>query len=264
MKRIFIIAITVSAIFTSCKKEKIAAYNSNVKASLSVEFDNIVGSSDLQLSTGNYTNASGEAYKITTLKYFVSNFVFTKTDGTIYTVPQDSCYFLIDESKPATMEPVMQVPEGEYASVSFMLGVDSVRNTMDISKRTGNLDPTGTAAGMYWSWNSGYIFFKIEGTSPASTLTGNIFQYHIGLFGGYTTKTINNLRTITQDLTARGVPKVKAGKGTNIHLTVDAAKVFTGTSNISIATNAAVHGSAFSANIANNYVTMFKHDHTEN
>jgi hypothetical protein len=117
---------------------------------------------------------------------------------------------------------------------------------------------------MYWSWNSGYIFFKMEGTSPVSTQNGNIFQYHIGLFGGYTAPTINNLKTITLDLTARGTAKIKATKSANIHLLVDIMKVFNGTTNISIAKNSVVMVSPFSATIANNYVNMFSHNHTEN
>ncbi|MDE3126315.1 MAG: hypothetical protein KGK14_12420 [Bacteroidota bacterium] len=264
MKYTFLSLIVLVIFFTSCKKDITPEYNSSATGQLSVEFDNVVGNQDLQLNTGVYTNASGETFKLTLLKYFVSNFILTKTDGTTYIVPQDSCYFLIDESSPNTTIPKLRVPEGEYSKLSFVLGVDSLRNTVDISKRTGVLDPAGTAAGMYWSWNSGYIFFKMEGTSPVSTQNGNIFQYHIGLFGGYTAPTINNLKTITLDLTARGTAKIKATKSANIHLLVDIMKVFNGTTNISIAKNSVVMVSPFSATIANNYVNMFSHNHTEN
>lgn len=264
MKKILFLFSALTIIITSCKKEVAPEYNTSATGQLSIEFDNVVGNQDLQLNTGTYTNASNESFKVTLLKYFVSNFVLTKTDGTTVNIPQDSCYFLIDESIPNSTIPKLKVPEGEYTKLSFVVGVDSLRNTMDISKRTGVLDPAGTAAGMYWSWNSGYIFFKMEGTSPASTQNGNIFQYHIGLFGGYTTPTINNLKTITLDLTARGTAKIKNNKPANIHLLVDVLKVFNGTTNISIAKNAVVMVSPFSANIANNYVNMFSHNHTEN
>ena len=65
---------------------------------------------------------------------------------------------------------------------------------MDVSQRTGVLDPSGAGADMYWTWNSGYIFFKMEGTSPAATGMGNSFMYHIGGFGGYSAPTINNIK----------------------------------------------------------------------
>lgn len=257
----FFIAVVL---FASCKKDSEPAYNTAVKADLSVEFDNIVGGADLQLATGTYTNASGEAFTVTKLKYYVSNFVLTNMDGTQYTVPQDSCYFLIDESDESTHEPVLHVPEGEYKTISFLLGVDSLRSTQDISLRTGVLDPTAEGGDMYWGWNSGYIFFKMEGTSPVSTQTGHAFYYHIGGFGGYSSPTINNIKRITLDLTERGTPKVKAGKETNIHLLVDISKVFTGTANVSIADKSMVMFADYSTVIADNYSNMIRHDHTEN
>lgn len=262
MKRISFYILSIVIFFASCKKDDTSLYNPNVKADLSVEFDNIAGSSDLQLNTGTYTNASGETFKVTKLKYYVSNFILTKTDGTVYTVPQNESYFLIDESDGTEHAPVLKVPEGEYKTLSFVLGVDSLRSTKDISERTGVLDPTAAGGDMYWGWNSGYIFFKIEGTSSASMMGD--FMYHIGGFGGYTSPTINNIKTITLDLTARGIPQVKQGKETNIHLMVDILKVFNGSPNLSIAANPMVMFDPYSTNIANNYTAMFRHDHTEN
>ncbi|MFN3667605.1 MAG: MbnP family protein, partial [Sediminibacterium sp.] len=239
MKRILFASVIL---FASCEKEADNTYNSNLTGNLSVEFDNITGSSDLQLNTATYNNTAGESFKVTKLKYYVSNFSLTKADGSTYTVPQDSCYFLIDESASSSTRPVLKVPEGEYKTLSFVLGVDSLRNTMDVSKRTGVLDPTTSAADMYWGWNSGYIFFKVEGTS--SSANGGNFAYHVGGFGGYSTPTVNNLRKITIDLSARGTAKVKAGKSSNIHLFADLLKAFNGTTNMSFATVAMIHSAA--------------------
>lgn len=264
MKKIFFVFGISALMAASCSKEVADPYNVNIKAPLAIEFDNVVGGSNLQMNTANYTNANNESFKVTMLRYFVSNLVLTRLDGSKYIVPQDSSYFLIDESVTASLTPVIQVPEGEYTKLEFLLGVDSLRNTKDLSQRTGVLDPTGTASGMYWSWNSGYIFFKMEGTSPASTQTNNVFQYHIGLFGGYATSTLNNLKNISIDLSTRGVVKVKSGKTPNVHLLVDAMKLFNGNANVSIATNSVVMASPFSATVANNYQYMFQHDHTEN
>lgn len=263
MKRIIFFAATAVALFSSCKKDDDPLYDSSVKAPLSVEFDNVAGSSDLALNTGVYSNASGENFTVTKLKYYVSNFKLVRTDGTEYVVPKDECYFLIDESDPDTHEPELSVPEGEYTTLTFTVGVDSLKSTADVSQRTGVLDPTGAGADMYWGWNSGYIFYKLEGTSPSSGMGGD-FMYHIGGFGGYSSSTINNIKTITLDLTARGTPKVKAGKETNIHLFVDVLKMFTGSTNLSIAANPMVMFDSYSTNIANNYASMFRHDHTEN
>ena len=239
-------------------------YNPNIKAELSVEFDNVAGSSDLQLNTGSYTNAAGESFKVTKLKYYVSNFKVTNVNGAEYVIPQEESYFLIDESDAGSHEPVLEVPEGEYKTLSFVLGVDSLRNTKDVSQRTGVLDVSGAATDMYWSWNSGYIFFKMDGTSPSITSMGGVFQYHVGGFGGYNTPTTNNLRTITLDLAGRGTPKVKTGKETNIHLFVDVLKALNGTTNMSFAATSMIHSPAAAIPVANNYTSMISHDHTEN
>jgi len=268
MNKVLSLVILASfAFFASCKKDSATPeYNTAQNGSISVEFDNIVGTSDLQLNTGSYTNSSNQVYKVTKLKYFVSNFKFNNIDGSVYTVPQDSSYFLIDESDVNRRLAKLKIPEGEYTSVTFTLGVDSLRNTMDISKRTGDLDVTGVATDMYWSWNSGYIFFKLDGTSTAVTTMGGVFQYHTGGFGGYTSATANNLKTITLNLSARGSAKVKASKtlGVNVHLLVDVNKVFTGTNTISLATTSMVHSITLGVPIAANCASIFSHDHTEN
>ncbi len=267
MKKIISYSFLLTIVFSSCKKENtIPEYNSSLKGKLTVEFDNIVGSQDLQLNTGNYTNSSGQSYKVTKLKYYVSNFKFTNVDGSVYTVPQDSSYFLIEEGNPARQKATFSLPEGDYKAVSYTIGVDSLRNTMNISNRTGDLDVTGAASDMYWSWNSGYIFFKFEGTSPVITGMGSAFQYHVGGFGGYTTATANNLKNVTIDLTARGTGKVKSTKpaGVNLHLFVDLNKVFTGVNTISLATLSMAHSINAGVPIAANLPAIFSHDHTEN
>lgn len=260
---------TALSLLWSCKKENTTpVINEATLAPLSVEFDNIVGAQNLVLNTVNYTNAAGESYNIQVLQYIVSNIKLKKADGTLYTVNPDSSYFLIKEADQATRFAKVKVPEGDYTALTFTLGVDSLRSTMDISKRTGALDPSGGMDdGMYWGWNSGYIFLKMEGISAQAPVdpTGNRkYRYHIGGFGGYSAPTINNIKTITIDLTARGIAQVRSNKQANIHLFADISKVLGGTTTVSIAANPQVMFSDYSVHIANNYAAMFTHDHTEN
>ncbi len=263
----FLVAISASMLFAACKKDNHSP-NSKELVPVSIEFDNIVGGQNLFLNTVNYTNAAGEQFNISLLQYYISNIELRKTDGSIYTVDQDSSYFLIRESDPATRFARFKVPAGDYNQVSFVLGVDSLRSTMDISKRIGVLDPSGGMQdGMYWGWNSGYIFFKLEGISPVAPQDPSgqkKYRYHIGGFGGYSAPTLNNIKTITIDLTASGIAQARKGRNVNIHLLVDIMKVFNGSTTLSIAANPSVMFSDYSINIANNYTTMFYHDHTEN
>lgn len=260
-------AILSTMLFAACKKEKVTAPDTTL-TSMSVEFDNIAGGQNLLLNAVNYTNAAGEQFNVSLLQYYISNIRLRKTDGAYYTVDPDSSYFLINESDPATRFARFKIPVGDYNQLQFVLGVDSLRSTMDISKRTGVLDPSGGHDNsMYWGWNSGYIFFKMEGISAAapSDPTGqHKFRYHIGGFGGYAAPTINNIKTITIDLTRSGIAQARAGRNANIHLMADILKVFNGSTTLSIAANPTVMFSDYSVNIANNYASMFYHDHTEN
>lgn len=267
--KLALFAALVTLSFTACRKEKNEpVFNDQDLAPLSVEFDNIVGGQNLYLNTGNYVNAKGESFNVTLLQYFISNIKVKKADGTEYVVPQDSSYFLIREGSEEEGTARVNVPEGDYTSLTFTIGVDSLRSTMDVSRRTGALDPSGNMEdGMYWGWNSGYIFFKMEGISSAAPVDPsgqNKYRFHIGGFGGYSAPTVNNIRTVTLDLSQAGIAQVRKGRKSNIHLMVDIAKVMNGTTQVSIAENPTVMFSEFSLLISANYMQMFRHDHTEN
>lgn len=263
-----IIALVTSASIVSCSKDKTSRNNDGQLTDMSVEFDNIAGGQNLFLDAVTYTNAAGEQFTISKLQYFISNIRLRKTDGSEFILNPDSSYFLVKEQDPATRFARFRAPVGDYNQLSFVIGVDSLRNTMDISKRTGVLDPSGGMEdGMYWGWNSGYIFFKMEGNSPAAPVdpTGQRkFRFHIGGFGGYSAPTFNNVKTVTIDLGASGNAQARAGRNANIHLMVDIMKAFNGSSNVSIGANPSVMFSQYSTTVANNYVNMFYHDHTEN
>lgn len=234
------------------------------KGSITIEFDNVVGDRDLVLNSGTYQNASGENFSVTKLNYFVSNIKLLKADGSSYTVPQDSSYFLIREANKASQEVKLNnVPSGEYSGIQFVIGVDSLRSAMDKSKRTGILDqltgPTNEES-MYWDWNPGYIFLMMEGTSPVAMASTGKFYYHIGGFGGLTSKTLNNIRTAKVDF--GGKKAIVTDKlSPEVHLMADILKVFDGSTKVSIAKNGMVMFTDYSKFIADNYVNMFNLDH---
>lgn len=279
MKQQYITLLAALLLFASCSKNESAApeFNESKLVQLSVEFDNIVGDRTLTINnTGSlYSNAANEKFSISALQYFISNIEVTTNTGKTYAVNQDSSYFLISGADKSTRFAKVKVPEGDYSKLKFTLGVDSLRSTMPVDKRTGVLDPAygggHDLSGMYWGWNSGYIFFKFEGNSAviSNDVNGDPtgkhqFKYHIGGFGGYSAPTLNNIRTVTLDLTAGGIAKVRADRPSNIHLLVDLMKVFNGKNKFSIGAHPTVMFSDFSTSISSNLTEMFKHDHTEN
>ena len=87
-----------------------------------------------------------------------------KSDGSVTTLQQDSSYFLVDESNSASM--ILSLPQveiGKYLAIRLMIGVDSAKSMAPLEKRRGVLDMSGLGQDMYWTWNQGYIFFKMEG-----------------------------------------------------------------------------------------------------
>ncbi|MFN7115991.1 MAG: MbnP family protein [Saprospiraceae bacterium] len=266
----FVLMIAVlSLTFVACDDNDKQEFGPNEKGSLTLEFDNIVGNQDLQLETGSYTNASGEQFSINMFQYYISNIKLKTEEGKEYAIPQDSSYFLVRENVKTSHEITLHnIPAGNYTEVSFVIGVDSLRNTMDPSKRKGVLDigDENTGKSMYWSWNSGYIFVRIEGTSPQSPQVEDgqpIFFYHVGGFGGYSTPTINNIRN--KNLTfGKDAAEVRKDRNPSVHILVDAMKIFDGGNTISIAKNPFSHFTTFSAKIADNYVDMFTYDHIHN
>lgn len=266
-KSIFLASV-ISLFILSCKDHNHDDPTPSGSNSLTLEFDNVVGSSQLALDSSRttYTNGSGEKFSVTQFNYFISNIRLKKGDGTEYVVPQDDSYFLVMESKPESQVITLpNVPTGDYTSVTFTIGVDSLRSTMDVSKRTGVLAPDYLAGhGMYWTWNSGYIFMKMEGFSAASPDSlGNAFYYHIGGFGGYTSATLNNIKTVTLSIPGTGAT-VRTDIKPEIHLMVDAMKIFDQAKAIKIADAPVVMFSPLSLDIANNYKGMFMVHHVHN
>lgn len=267
MKSFFIAASAAVLLCSSCDKDSGSDVNPGDTGSITIEFDNVVGSNDLALNTGNYTNGSGETFTISTLDYFISNIKLKTSDGKEYVVPADESYFLIKEEDEATHEIELEnVPAGDYVSFTFTVGVDSLKSTSSVSERTGVLDPAGDAAGMYWTWNSGYIFLKMEGTSPVSTTQDKKIYYHVGGFGGYDSPTLNNIKTVTVNAPFESAAKVRKDKehAPAVHFFADAGKILDGATHVSIAANSMVHFSDISAEIADNYAAMFSIDHIHN
>jgi hypothetical protein len=231
---------------------------------LTIEFDNRAGEEDLELLK-DYVNASGETFRLTKFNYYISNIILRSDDGKEFVVPQDSSYFLISEEHDVSHQVHLRnIPSANYNQVTFTIGVDSLRSTMDISRRQGVLDPAQGHDGMYWTWNSGYIFFKMEGVSPAAPgEQDNKFYYHIGGFGGYDTQGTNNIRQKTVEM-GSAVAQVRPGKNPEVHLHVDVLEIFRNPTTISIAEHPLVMFSEYSTTVSANYVNMFKYDHVHN
>ena len=247
LKYLTIVA-AISAVITSCKKEEVTPDDHHdttpTYGSLMVRFENKVGANALVLNWNNYTNNT-DTFTVSTFNYYISNVKITATDNTVYT--ETESYHLVKADDAGSLQFTLpNVPTKSYSSITFMIGVDSTRNVS--GAQTGALDPNN---GHFWSWNSGYIMAKLEGTSPQSTATGNMVVFHVGGFSGAN----SSLKTVTLPLTTNA--NVSTSTTPQVFLKADLAEWFAPNS-VSFGTLNTIHMPGANAKmIADNYVNMF-------
>lgn len=260
MKSIFFKAAAFVAILSfnfACEKKDMDDLTGT--GNLVLEFDNRIGSTDLVLGETKATNASGEEFTLTTLNYFISNIQLMDMAGNMISFPDQ--YFLVRESDPSSQKITLtDIPAGNYHHLTYTIGVDSLKSISDVSQRTGVLDPASYGNdNMYWSWNMGYIFFKMEGLSEASSREGNVFQFHIGGFGGKDAPTPNNLKVVENHMT--DMVKIRRNETPTSHIIMDVSKVFDGENAIQLAVTPMIHNPKVGTTVAANYVNAFNVDH---
>ncbi|SDY89043.1 MbnP family protein [Hymenobacter psychrophilus] len=236
----------------SCDKKEDPAAEPQ-KSVFSVELENTVGNRSLHLDTDTYTTAAGDQFTISTFKYYLSNLELLKADGSATVLPDT--YFLVDQAKKESQQlQLTDVPTGDYTALRFVVGVDSART------KAGNLQGVlGDDNGMWWAWSKEFINVKLEGTSPQSPKGGLVF--HIAGFKGANGAN-NTIRTVTLPFPGGSKLLVRTDHTPEIHLQVDALKMFSGPTTIRFATVNNSMGGPASVQIADNIAAgMFSVEH---
>lgn len=116
----------------------------------------------------------GDSLVLHTLRFYLSNFVFLKNGAVVFS-EKNSCHLLdLEDEKSLLLN--FQLPQNaDFDTLQFDFGVDSA--TTVLGAMGGDLDPT---RGMFWTWQSGYIHFKIEGFALKSPARNHTFQFHLG------------------------------------------------------------------------------------
>ncbi len=205
---------------------------------LVLNFQHTIGKEELVLGN-TFINSVGDTISVQKFKYYLSNFSVTDEKGKEIRLP--AAYFLVDETDPSSKTITLTIPDINIKSIRFMLGVDSIKNVSGI--QTGALDPL---KGMFWTWNSGYIMAKLEGTSASSRIAGQSFAYHIG---GFRTP-MHTMRTV--DLAIEN-PQSK-----EIRVKADINHWFKNRSELRIGETPVCHSPGpLAVRIADNYSAMF-------
>ncbi len=213
---------------------------------LKITFTNTVKGNPVGLGSTVHTNAFGEQYTITKFKYYVSG--VSASPGTAAAAEKES-YHLIDESNAASQSFSFSAAVNKYSTLQFLIGVDSTRNVS--GAQTGALDPLND---MFWTWNSGYIMAKMEGTSPQSTQVNNKVEYHLGGFSGANSV----LRYVTINIAAITPVDIREGKTSEIVIEADFNKWWQNPNDLKITTTPVCNTpGSLAKSIADNYSDMF-------
>jgi hypothetical protein len=239
---------------------------STTTAQVTLQFDHRAEGKKLVLNTGTYKTSANDLVTISLLQYYISNIQLIKGNGDKYTVPKATSFFLVKESIDSSKSIVLNVPDGVYSAITFLVGIDSLTSTLGIEERTGVLDPgkdMAASESMYWTWNSGYIFFKMEGSSPAipADKTGfREFEYHIGGYGGYNSPSINNIRRVIIELPTAGPLRVRSNKTAVVHIRFEVLSVF---DRLDLKQHHHLMLTPASTQVADNYAAGFKYGGTQ-
>ncbi|MCI4668123.1 MAG: hypothetical protein MRZ79_08170 [Bacteroidia bacterium] len=170
-KKIFVL-IFVGLSVISCKQEP---------SILEINFKPEVNGSAWTAETA-FTLRGTDQVKVDHLEFFVSGLTLKKADGTEEFIDESFLIDMVDGSRQITLS----IPEGDYTSLCFGLGVPEDRN-LDNPAQYSEDHPLSIRTNMHWSWSTGYIFAKVEGDwdSEGNGNFDKFFLYHPGTMGLY-------------------------------------------------------------------------------
>jgi hypothetical protein len=134
-----------------------------------------------------YTNAAGNEYLITEVKYFISDITFYKNDGSKKVIGDWKDIFYVDENIPEskTIRFFDNIPTGIYDSISFTFGISEQKNKSFMYVNPPEVD-------MFWPevLGGGYHYMMINGKWKDTAGVNQPFNFHLGigqLYHGNTT-----------------------------------------------------------------------------
>ncbi len=216
-------------------------YNRKDPHQVTICFRNRVGARPLELSTAIYTNHFGEPFTVEQCKYYISTIRITDRSGGEEVLAPG--VHLVDQADSASLTLRLSCGLTRLRSISFVIGVDPAADTGGVM--TGDLDPMH---GMFWTWNSGYVYARLEGQSDSARAPAHRFTWDVG---GYKANA-NAAREVVL-----AIPEGQADEGL-VTIGADLLKWFDGKTPVRLSASPTCHEPGVLAmRIADNYSTMF-------
>lgn len=162
----------------SCKKEKPS--EGDGIGGLTVRIDPYFEGEPFQTGAV-YYDYDGNRIRIDDFKVYLSHIAAIRSDGTEQPLLDIDLFHIT-----ASQDVSFQVPVGSYKGLKFSVGVPEEWNKDQDPTQYPNDHPLSVngAQGMFWQWNTGYIFIKVEGKADLSGTEGaellHPFAFHCG------------------------------------------------------------------------------------
>lgn len=209
---------------------------------LSIRIEHVFDGQPLMLNERLYKAGAGDSIYLGTYKYYLSNITLVSQEKIF---AEEESYHLVNEARPSSKSFFLDVPEGTYSSITFMVGVDSLHNVS--GAQTDALDPINA---MFWDWHTGYIMAKLEGV--IKNVEQKEISFHIGGFASVN----NTVRKVT--LKFKEPVKVRGDNTPVVILRSDVAEWFKTPYLIDLKkTSVVTTEGADAVRIADNYADMF-------
>lgn len=131
------------------------------------------------LKTGRkYRTAGGDSVRFEMARFYISDIALVDSTGKSHYLIGTHLVDVLDSGAQARGYAIVSLKAlpGTYRGVRFNVGVPFDQNHVDAATQ---VLPLGISSGMFWSWNSGYIFHRIEGKVDSAGVEKTWF-YHIG------------------------------------------------------------------------------------
>lgn len=157
-------------IYLICSQLSINAQNKP----LTINFVPSWAGQPIDIPSSQFDEKNKDSIQIESLRYYLSNIQLVKKNKVVWS--EQNSYHLIDSESADSQILKLAIPKKiKYTTLRFQLGIDSTTNVS--GAMGGDLDPT---KGMFWSWNTGYINFKLEGSNQRCPTRKNQYQFHLG------------------------------------------------------------------------------------
>jgi hypothetical protein len=194
--RFFFLLIMVNC-FSACKKDK-EAPPATPSGKIIFLMNHQVNGQPLKVNELIYTNAAGNKYLITEVKYFISDISFYCNDGSKKVIGDWKDIFYVDENIAATktIRFFDNIPSGTYDSINFIFGISELKNKSYMYINPPEVD-------MFWPevLGGGYHYMMINGKWLDTAGIIQPFNFHLGIGQLYhgTTYNVDSIYAFVQN-----------------------------------------------------------------